>query len=466
MSFAVSKCPPVMVRPSMEPALGKTQVVQLSSWDRSYVGFQVAALLIFDGPVHQPVEAIKKGLSRALVHYQTVAGRLAAADDDDDDSVLHVACTGEGVPFVAASAGCALQDHGLLDAPVSTSLLDGLALCYAAAEGCRRTDPLLLMQVTEFACGGFTVGVTWNHTLADGDGMAQFLQAVGELARAEADDVLVPSVAPVRDGRGVSLPLLSPQVVAAKQWLMLDRGGMGLVYLDITVPVKLINRIKSEYKAAHADDGGYCTTFEAAVAVLWRCRTRAIIGDDPDYDMSTPAPLAFFVNVRKHVGAAAGYYGNCAVAQLALATTGEVAGAGDGGMNDVVDLIKRAKDRVLELLRNMGGGGGAVPEMGEEEMAAAFGYNALMVTSWRNIGFDRADFGGGPPARVVGRWQQSTVPGCMAFLSCRATAADGERLLTQCVREEHAAAFVAELDQLAHAHAPSYASALSMQLMN
>jgi len=460
MSFAVSKCPPVMVRPSTEPAQGKTtatQVVQLSSWDRSYVGFQVAALLIFDGPVHQPVEAIRKGLSRALVHYQTIAGRLTAADGDDD-SVLHVACTGEGVPFVAASAGCALQDHGLLHAPFSTSLLDDLAVSYpAGAEGCRRTDPLLLMQVTEFACGGFTVGVTWNHTLADGDGMAQFLQAVGELTRAAAD-ASAPSVAPIRDGRAVSLPLLSPPVVAAKQWLMLDRGGMGLVYLDITVPLKLINRIKSEYKAAHASDGGYCTTFEAAVAVLWRCRTRAIIGDDPDYDMSTPAPLAFFVNVRKHVGAAAGYYGNCAVAQLALATAGEVAGAGDGGMNEVVDLIKGAKDRVPELLRNMGGGCGAVPEMEEREMAAAFGYNALMVTSWRNIGFDRADFGGGAPARVVGRWQQSTVPGCMAFLSCRATAADGERLLTQCVREEHAAAFLAELDQLAHA---PYASALS-----
>lgn len=45
--------------------------------------------------------------------------------------------------------------------------------------------------------------------------------------------------------------------------------------------------------------------------------------------------------------------------------------------------------------------------MGEEEMAAAFGYSALMVTSWRNIGFDRTDFGGGAPARVLGRWQQS-----------------------------------------------------------
>lgn len=36
-------------------------------------------------------------------------------------------------------------------------------------------DPLLLVQVTEFSCGGFVV--------ADGTGMAQFLQAVGELAR-------------------------------------------------------------------------------------------------------------------------------------------------------------------------------------------------------------------------------------------------------------------------------------------
>ncbi|XP_037483033.1 acyl transferase 15-like [Triticum dicoccoides] len=456
MSFAVSKSAPVMVRPSTEPVLGpgktrETQVVQLSSWDTTYVDFQVTVLLVFDGSVHQPMEAIKKGLSRALAHYYTIAGRLTATADEEG-VLLHVACTGEGVPFVAASAGCALQDHGLLDAPFTTSLLDDLAVYYPAPEGCRSTDPMLLMQVTEFACGGFTLGVTWNHTLADATGIAQFLQAVGELTRAEVDASAVPSVTPVRDGRAASLPLLSPSVVAAKQSLMLDLAGQGLSYLDIIVPLKLINRIKSDYKAAHSSEARYCTTFEATAAVLWRCRTRAIIGDDPDgYDMSTPAPLAFFVNVRKHVGTAAGYYGNCAVAQLAFATTGEVAGAVDEGMNGLVDLIKRAKDGVPELLRGMTAGGGAVDGMGEEEIAAAFGYNALMVTSWGNIRFDHTDFGGGAPARVVGRWQQSTLPACMASLSCRATAADGERLLTQCVRAEHAAALLAELDQLAHA---------------
>ncbi|XP_047051805.1 acyl transferase 15-like [Lolium rigidum] len=445
MRFAVSKSPPVIVRPSsteLAPAPGKAKLsqVQLSSWDRSYVGFQVTALLLFDSPVNQPVEAVKKGLSRALVHYAPIAGRLAA----EDEQSLSIACTGEGVPFVAATADCAMADHaGLLDgAPFSAGLLDDLAMYYQPAA--RRTDPLLLMQVTEFACGGFAVGVTWNHTLADGDGMAQFLQDVGNLAR--ADEAAVS--APLRDGGAVSLPLLSPPVVAAKQWLMLNRGGMGLAYLDITIPATLINRIKSEYKAAHAADGGYCTTFEAGVAVLWRCRTRAIIGDN--YDPTATAPLAFFVNVRKHVRAVAGYYGNCAVAQVAFATAGEVVG---GDIAGVIDLIKGAKDGVPDLLNAMHGGRGVegVGEMGEEEMAAVFGYNALMVTSWRNIAFDRVDFGGGVPARVVGRWQQSTIPGCMAFLSCRATADAGERMLTQCVREEHAAAFLDELHRLAAA---------------
>uniref|UniRef100_N1R3U1 Anthocyanin 5-aromatic acyltransferase n=1 Tax=Aegilops tauschii TaxID=37682 RepID=N1R3U1_AEGTA len=355
MRFAVSKSPPVMVRPSTEPVPvpGKTtatQVVQLASWDTTYVDFQVTVLLVFDGSVHQPVEAIKKGLSRALAHYHTIAGRLAAT------------AHGDGVLLDAARTG-------------------------------------------------------------------------------EPDASAVPSITPVRDGRAASLPLLSAPVVAAKQSLMLDLGGQGLIYLDTVVPMKLIDRIKSDYKAAHS---GYCTTFEATAAVLWRCRTRAIIGDDPDgYDMSTPAPLAFFVNVRKHVGTAAGYYGNCAVAQLAFATTGEVAGAGDEGMNGLVDLIKRAKDGVPELLRGMRAGGSAVDGMGEEEIAAAFGDNALMVTCWRTIRFDAADFGGGGPARVVGRWQQTTLP-CVALVSCGAT---GERLLTQCVRAEHAAALLAELDQ-------------------
>jgi len=70
---------------------------------------------------------------------------------------------------VGAWASCAL-DHFM----TSPLLLGDLAVRYPS-EYCRPDDAMLLMQVTEFACGGLVVGVTCNHVLADAVGMAQFL---------------------------------------------------------------------------------------------------------------------------------------------------------------------------------------------------------------------------------------------------------------------------------------------------
>ena len=38
-------------------------------------------------------------------------------------------------------------------------------------------------QVTQFECGGFVIGLIFCHTICDGLGAAQFLNAVGEIAR-------------------------------------------------------------------------------------------------------------------------------------------------------------------------------------------------------------------------------------------------------------------------------------------
>ena len=66
----------------------------------------------------------------------------------------------------------------------------------------------------EFSCGGFALGVTWNHGVADGAGMAQFLQAVGELATGMPS----PSVAPARWDDTV--PSLPPSVLQAQEHLL------------------------------------------------------------------------------------------------------------------------------------------------------------------------------------------------------------------------------------------------------
>ena len=70
----------------------------------------------------------------------------------------------------------------------------------------------------------------------------------------------------------------------------------------------------------------------------------------------------------------------------------------------------------------------------------------LHVSSWRNIGFEGVDLGGGPPARVMyhSRWVgPPTVPTCMVYPPCRGK--DGVNVLALVVKEEHTEAFLSEL---------------------
>lgn len=123
--------------------------------------------------------------------------------------------------------------------------------------------------------------------------------------------------------------------VSLHQWMM--RYGRlrtlvpwHLAYPDITVPSRSINLIRAEFGGRF--DCQPCTMFEAVCAVLWQCRTRAIMSNS-----ETPAVLMFSANVRKHVGAKPGYYGNCSSCQFLMAPSGTVASA------DILDLVKMIK---------------------------------------------------------------------------------------------------------------------------
>ncbi|CAN6358761.1 unnamed protein product [Urochloa humidicola] len=468
ISVTVTKSPPVLVGPATPPAPAVTEAtirhVTLSSFDMALAFFAVTSFHVFDRAIDAPAETIERALSRALVHYFPVAGRLVVDVAANGSERLRIACTGEGVAFVAATADRTLAEAGLLapPRPLSSSaaadhaalpLLDELAIG-VGAEGFRASDPLLLVQVTEFACGGFTVAVTRNHAIADGTGFAQIMRAVGELARGALRPSLLPVSCGDDDDDGSSLPELPPLVAALENALVkLEPRANDLAFLDITVPSRCIARIKAGFAAAAAaagDSGGGegepCTVFEAVMAVLWQCRTRAVMPEDP----STPAPLIFAANVRKLAGARKGYYGNCITSAVAVPTSGEVA---NGGINDVVRLIKRAKQEIPDQFKKKNGvdvaaaGGeeqrGGLVSLSAEQVEVMFGYNAFDVTSWRNLGADAVDFGGGTPARVMCRMDRMPVPHCVACLPWRD--ADGANVLARCVREEHVHAFLVEL---------------------
>jgi len=429
----VSKSSPVVVKPSaME--MSTCNVVNLSPFDRGLESSPVTFFLMFDRPIHKPAETIQTALSLALVHYYPFAGRLSpgAAGDGDD---LSIRCTtADGALFVAASAGCTLEEAKLLEQSPgrrATTLLDELAVDYSAAKGCDRDDPLLLVQVTEFSCGGFVVGVTWNHVVADGAGMAQFLQAIGELARG----LSAPSIVPVRCDD--SIPSLPPLIAAGRR-LMVSMEPQDFANLDVTIPSSFIDRIRAQFHGRSP-----CTVFEVVTAVLWQCYTRAAISN-PD----VPSLLCFIADVRKHVGAKDGYYGNCVIGQLVMApTSGAVA---NGDLVDLIEMIQHAKEEIPNKLRREeeeDKGGNCLPSTGVslEQLCDMVRHNnnVLRVSCMRNIGFEDVDFGGGTPAWVTCRSPVMSLPACVPCLPCKGR--DGASVLARCVKEEQVDTFVAEL---------------------
>ncbi|KAG5524486.1 hypothetical protein RHGRI_031223 [Rhododendron griersonianum] len=84
------------------------------------------------------VRVIREGLAKALSFYYPFAGRLV----EGPNRKLLVDCTSEGVLFVEADA-----------------------------------------EVTRFRCGGFAFALRLNHTMNDGAGFVQFLNAIAEFTK-------------------------------------------------------------------------------------------------------------------------------------------------------------------------------------------------------------------------------------------------------------------------------------------
>lgn len=459
----VIKSPSVVLRP---PTTAAGEKISLSPLDKA--NFPLSVLLLYHpSPVDDAANTIKRALSQALVHYYPFCGRIV------DGS--HIECTGEGaVEFVAASADCSLKQAAaakLHERPSFLSLVEELAVYYPMGSY-GAADPLLTVQVTEFACGGFALGATWSHAVADGAGVAQLLGAVGELARGLPT---APSVAPVRwdaavssqppqpdpgrDAVMASLPAWFDDPAAAEGHSFLQAlEPLPLALLDVTVPSSFIGRVKAELPGS--------TTFEAVLAALWQCRTRAILSssggggpaaaDDGAFLLSSS--VAFAVNVRRHVGAKDGYYGNCVVDKLVTASSSTVASA---GVVHLVEMIKRAKEQVADQLvvnkekekeikeeENISSSKSKSKSSNNQQLRGFDGrYGMFSVSSWRNIGFEDVDFGSGQPARVMCHVPGvPPIPGCIACLRCEGR--DGVNVLSCCVKEEHADAFLAEIAKL------------------
>ncbi|CAL4964045.1 unnamed protein product [Urochloa decumbens] len=369
-----------------------------------------------------PARVIREALGKALVDYYPFAGRLA--DGAGGPATARVECTGEGAWFVEAVAACTLDDVACLDRHPLAIPAEDLLPDAAPGGGVNPLDIPLMMQVTEFACGGFVLGLSSSHTLTDGLGAGQFINAVADYARG----LPKPRVTPIW-ARGHLIP--SPRNKLHLLEPPPERPPFQFRYLTVDLSLDGINRIKSRF---HAATGQRCSTFDVAVAKVWQARTRSLRLLHP----SAPVTLGFFANARHLLpcDGVVGFYGNCFYPATITVEAGAVERADVAG---VVGMVRDAKARLAAEFARWAAGEGEE----EEPYALWLRPEPLFVSDWRRLGLQEADYGWGTPMHVSPLATLPFMP--VALLVAPPAPRTGVRITTQCVEEEHMPAFREEM---------------------
>ena len=280
------------------------------------------------------------------------------------------------------------------------------------------------MQVTEFACGGFVVGLISVHTIADGLGAGQFINAVADYARG----LPRPRVLPVW-ARDV-IPAPSRIVSPPPRFDLL-----GLRYFTVDLSPEHIAKVKSSFFEA---TGQRCSAFDVCVAKTWQSRVRALRldGGDP----ARPVHVCFFANTRHllpQLSAPGGFYGNCFYTVTVSAKSSAVVGADTAG---VVAMIRDAKARLPAEFARWAAG----ELVAQDPYELSFTYESLFVSDWTRLGFLEADYGWGTPEQVIPFAYHPCMP--IAVIGPPPAPKTGARVTTRCVEEENLPEFRDEME--------------------
>ncbi|XP_042475621.1 acyl transferase 5 [Macadamia integrifolia] len=419
MTLSVTRTARGMVQPSGQTPTG---TLHLSFIDRLPVLRCNARTLHVFRHGHEPAEIIREALSKALVPYYPLAGRLKESSQGE----LQIACTGEGLWFVQASADCSMDAVNYFD---NIPMVHHEKLLPDLLTEVDDLDPLVLMQVTQFTCGGFVMGLIFCHSICDGLGAAQFLSAVGELARG----LHHPSVAPVwcREALATTAPQVYATGKANPPPPLPFLPDYQLKHATMDITPDQINQLKHEFQES---TGQTCSTFEIVAARMWSRRTKAI-----NLEKDAKVTLVIFANARQllHPPLPKGFYGNCFFPVTITVSSEKVSQASHA---EVVKLIQESKSMLpIEFTKWINGN--SVGDV--DPFAPPLAYTTMFISEWGRLGFNQVDYGWGPPVHMIPIQGSSIIP--VAIVGTPPKPKKGIRLMTWSVSGPHLQNFLEQM---------------------
>ncbi|MCO5547088.1 hypothetical protein L7F22_000529 [Adiantum nelumboides] len=339
------------------------------------------------------IPKLRQCLADILVPYHFMAGRLCL----NSQGRLQIDCNRSGALFAAAKSELTMADLGNVTHPDRAFR----SLVLQATSALKMTDnPLLMMQVTIFKCGGFTIGFSMNHAVFDGYGAAEFVLNFSSMARG-AGMLVEP-----KPDRTMLKPRDPPQIqfkhpeylklsdipkdsaFTTSELADLDFAAIQLsqkhTYKIFSFSGDMLNRLK---EAAMSDASlSKCSSFDAIAAHVWQARTKAV-----GMPALAPAKVLFAVDIRSRIQPPLpkGFVGNAILSGYVSVPAEELQ---KGSLSDAVRKIQEATKTITdEYIRSSidwGAVHGGVPNLP----------GGIFLSAWWKLPFHLVDFGWGKPS--------------------------------------------------------------------
>ncbi|PIA29482.1 hypothetical protein AQUCO_06000085v1 [Aquilegia coerulea] len=244
-------------------------------------------------------EILKNALSKVLIHFPHLVGRLTRDEGERQCIILNNA----GIRLIETYVPITLVDQMISFA----SLSNDVSHLHPPIQG---IDEILQIQLNRYVCGGLVIGSTGHHRVADGHSWNNFYIAWSRLVRGLEIDP-----PPYHDRGAIMIPRDKPRVEfdhRSMDFLLTTTPMTQPVFYPIEklfthFPIDFINKVKAKVAQENFTPNQNYSTFECLLAHVWKKVSQArglnleqftqiTVGVNGRGRTEPPVPMEYFGN--------------------------------------------------------------------------------------------------------------------------------------------------------------------------